>query len=68
MTGLASLTAVAAGAVAYMQVTVPLAGPSLARGDVSQYWSTAVIAGLVVLIATSAVVWLVLAASRKENE
>ncbi len=68
LTGLGILTGVAAGAVAYMQVTVPLAGPSLARSDVSQYWLVAMLAGVVVLIATSAVVWLVLSASRKENE
>jgi hypothetical protein len=59
MAGLAILTVVVAGAVAFMQVTVPLAPPSLAPGDVAEYWQVAMIAGLVVLIATGVVAWLV---------
>ncbi len=67
MTGLATLTALAAAAVAYLQVTVPLAGPTFARTDAIDYWPVAVIAGLVVLIATAAVAWLSLGASQRRE-
>jgi hypothetical protein len=59
MAGLATLTVVVAASVAFMQVTVPLAPPSLAPGDVRGYWKVAMIAGLVVAIAGSVVAWLV---------
>lgn len=58
MTGLAILTGVVAAAVAYLQVAVPLAGPSLARAEVTGYWQVAVIAGFAVLIGAAAVDWL----------
>jgi hypothetical protein len=64
MTGLATLTVVVAAAVAYVQVTVPLAAPGLTRADTMHYWPVAVIAGLVVLIATAAVAWLSLGATK----
>jgi Na+/citrate or Na+/malate symporter len=46
MTRLAILTAVVAAAVVYLQVTVPLPGPSLTHADAIHYWPVAVIAGL----------------------
>ena len=58
MTELATLTSVVAAAVAYLQVTVPLAGPTFAPSDAIDYWPVAVIAGLAVLIAAAAVAWL----------
>jgi hypothetical protein len=58
MIGLAILTAVAAAAVTYMQLAVPLAAPSLARRDATNYWQVAMIAALVVLIAAGAIGWL----------
>jgi len=58
MTRLAILTAVAAAAVTYMQLAVPLAAPSLARRDATAYWQVAMIAALVVLIAAGAIGWL----------
>jgi hypothetical protein len=67
MIGLAILTAVMAAAVAYLQVSVPLAGPSLARKDEIYYWQVAVIAGLVILIAAAAVAWLALGASERKE-
>ena len=67
MTGLAVLTAVVAAAVAYMQVTVPLAGPTLAHADEISYWPVAVIAGLVVLVAAAAVAWLSLGAINRRE-
>jgi hypothetical protein len=65
MAGLAVLTAAVAAAVAYLQVTVPLAGPSLARAAASEYWQVAVIAGLVVVIAGASLAWLALGASKR---
>jgi hypothetical protein len=65
MGGLAILTAVAAGAIAYMQAAVPLASPGLARADVTDYREVAVIAGLAVLIAAVAIAWLALARPRR---
>jgi hypothetical protein len=59
MSGLALLSAAAGAAVSYLQVTVPLAGPRFARADATEYWQVALIAGLVVVIATAAIVWLV---------
>ena len=49
MTGLAILTVLVPAAVACMQVTVPIAGPNLARADAVHYWQVANNAGLVVL-------------------
>jgi hypothetical protein len=58
MTGLAMLTAAVASAVGYLEVTVPLAGPSFAHAKAFDYWQVAAIAGLVVLVAAIAVAWL----------
>lgn len=58
MTGLAVLTGLMAAVVAYLQVTVPIAGPRLAHADAIHYWRVAVIAGLVALIAAAAIAWL----------
>lgn len=49
MTGLSILTVLVAAPVAYMQVTVPITGPNLARADAVHYWQVANNAGLVVL-------------------
>jgi hypothetical protein len=67
MTGLATLTVVVAAAVAYVQVTVPLAAPGLSHADAIFYWPVAVVAGLVVLIATAAVAWLSLGATKRRQ-
>ncbi len=67
LTGLATLTAVVAAAVAYLQVRVPLAGPTFARTDAIDYWAVALIAGLVVLIAAAAVAWLSLGAAQRRE-
>jgi hypothetical protein len=67
MSGLAILTAVVGGAVAFMQATVPLASPGLARADVTEYREVAVIAGLAVLIAAVAIAWLALAGPRRRS-
>ncbi len=64
MTGLSILTALVAAGVVYLQVSVPLAGPSLGHADVISYWPVAVIAGLVVLIMTAAMAWLAVRAGR----
>jgi len=64
MIGLVILTALVAAVVTYLQVSVPLAGPSLAHADLSYYWPVALIAGLVVLILTAAVAWLSVRAGR----
>jgi hypothetical protein len=58
MTGLAILTVVLGGALAYMQVAVRLAAPTLARADLTHYWQVAMIGGLGVLIAASVIAWL----------
>jgi hypothetical protein len=65
MTGLGMLTVLVAAAVVYIQVTVPIAGPDVARADAAHYWQVAVIAGLVVLVATAAVAWLSLRAWKR---
>jgi hypothetical protein len=67
LTGLAALTILVAAAVVYMQATVPIAGPDLARADAVHYWQVAVIAGLVVLVATAGVAWLCLRAWRRSE-
>jgi hypothetical protein len=67
MGGLAILTAVVAAIVAYLQLTVPLAGPSLTHADVIHYWPVAVIVGLFVLIAAAALAWLSLGALRRRE-
>jgi hypothetical protein len=67
MTWLAVVTGFAAAGLAYLQVTVPIAGPSLAHADATQYWPVAVVGGLVVLIVTAAIVWLALRASRRKG-
>ncbi len=58
MTGLAILTAVVVAAVAYMQVAVPLAAPSLTHADVTAYWQVSLVVGAAVLIAAGAIAWL----------
>src|ERR1700674_2641968 len=58
MAGLLILTTVAAAALTYMQLAVPLAAPSLARRNATAYWQVAMIAALVVLIAAGAIGWL----------
>lgn len=67
MTGLAILTGLVTAVVAYVQVTVPLAGPSLAHADATYYWRVAVIAGVAVLIAAAAIAWLSLGAWRRRG-
>ncbi len=67
MTGLGILTAVMGAAVAYLQVTVPLAGPTFAHADAIDYWPVTVIAGLAVLIAAAAVAWLSLGALKRRE-
>ena len=67
MTGLATLTAAVGAAVVFLQVTVPLAGPSLTRADVTAYWLVAVIAGVVVLIGSVTVAWLSLEAMKRRE-
>jgi hypothetical protein len=67
MIGLAILTALVGAVVAYMQLSVPLPGPSLGRADIIYYWPVALIAGLVVLILTAAVVGLTRWAGRGEE-
>jgi hypothetical protein len=49
MTGPAILTVLVAAAVAYMQETVPITGPNLARANAVDYWQVAMNAGLVVM-------------------
>jgi hypothetical protein len=58
MTGLAVLTALIGGVVAFLQVSVPLPAPTLGHAGIIEYWPAALIAGLVVLILTAAVAWL----------
>ena len=65
MTGLAILTGLVGAAVAYMQVTVPIAGPDLAHADAVHYWRVAVIAGVVVLVVAAAVAWFSLRAWKR---
>jgi hypothetical protein len=65
MAGLAVLTGLGAAVVAYLQVTVPLPGPSLTHADALHYWLVAVISGLLVLIAAAVVMWLSLRAWRR---
>ncbi len=67
MAGLAILTALVAGAVAFMQVAVPLAPPSFALAEATHYWQVAMIAGLVVLIAGGVTAWLALATARRSE-
>ena len=64
MTGLAVLTAVMGAVVAYLQLNVPLSGPTLGHADVVAYWPVALIGGLVVLILTAAAAWLAISAGR----
>jgi hypothetical protein len=58
MTGLAVLTALIGGVVAFLQVSMPLPAPTLGHAGIIYYWPVAVIAALVVLILTAAVAWL----------
>jgi hypothetical protein len=58
MTGLFILTAVAAAALTYMQLAVPLAAPTFARRNATTYWQVALVAALVVLIAAGVMGWL----------
>jgi hypothetical protein len=67
MAGLAILTSVVVGALAFMQLKIPLAAPSFAHAEATTYWQVAVIAGLVVVIATAAVAWLALVGSRRRE-
>ena len=67
MTGLAVLTGLVAGVVAYLQVTVPIAGPSLAHADAIYYWRVAVVAAATVAIATAVTAWLSLRAWRRRK-
>jgi hypothetical protein len=64
MIGLAVLTALIGGVVAFLQVSVPLPAPSLGHAEIIYYWPVALIAGLVVLILTAAVAWLAVWAGR----
>ena len=59
MAALAILTALVVGAVAYMQLAVPLAAPNFAHAQATDYWLVALIAGLGVLTAAGAVAWMV---------
>ncbi len=65
MTGLAVLTGLVVAVVAYLQVSVPLAGPGLDHADVIYYWPVAVAGGLVVLFITAAVAWLSVRSARR---
>ncbi len=65
MTGLAILTGLMAAVVAYMQLTVPIAGPGLTHADAIHYWRVAVMAGLVVLAAAAAMAWLSVRARKR---
>jgi hypothetical protein len=67
MAGLAVLTGLVAAVVAYLQAAVPVAGPGLAHADAIHYWRVAVTGGLVVLIATGAIVWLSVRAWRRRK-
>ena len=67
MAALAILTALVGGAVAYMQLAVPLAAPNFAHVEATEYWQVALIAGLGVLTAAGAITWLALGASRRRE-
>jgi len=68
MAGLALLTGLVAAVVGYLQVTVPITGPGLAHADAVYYWPVALIAGLGVLSAGTAIGWLSLRSWRRRDE
>jgi hypothetical protein len=65
MAALGFLTALAAAAITYLQVTVPIKDTRLAHPDAVYHWRVAVVSTLVAFIAAVAICWLSVRAWRR---